>query len=312
MKEQIINRLKKNFKHRAKWARRNGFEAYRVYEKDLPDFPFLVDIYKNYAVVHFKGKKEIDEVKGHDQLLLDAIEEVCEIPKDNIIYKERRQQDDEFKYAKSNEKGIEFVINEGDLKFIVNLTKYIDTGLFLDHRPLRQKLIKEAEGKKVLNLFCYTGSLSVASAMGASSVTSIDMSNTYLDWAEENFKLNNLNLENHFFYREDVFKFFEKNKEKNNEFYDLIIMDPPTFSQSKKMEGTLDIQRDHIELIKKCTQILKKGGKLYFSNNLRSFKLDDELFRHYNIKELTKWSIPEDFKDMKIHCLYEIMKKDTV
>ncbi len=312
MKEQILNRLKKNYKHRAKWARKNGFDAYRLYEKDLPDFPFLVDIYKDHVVVHFKGKKEIDEAKGHDLLLFEAIVEVCQIPQGNIIYKERQKQGDEFKYDKKDDKGLEFIINEGELKFIVNLTKYIDTGIFLDHRPLRQKLIQEAQGKKVLNLFSYTGSLSVACAKGATSVTSIDMSNTYLDWAEENFKLNGLSVETNHFYREDVFKFFEKNKEKNNETFDLIIMDPPTFSQSKRMEGTLDIQRDHIQLIKGCSQILNKGGKLYFSNNLRSFKLDEELFRHYSIKELTKWSIPEDFKDMKIHCLYEITKKQTV
>lgn len=302
MTTPIYGRLKKLYKHKAKWARRKNFEAFRLYERDIPDYPFIVDIYKDYCQIYFRGDHRIDDEKEHLPLLKDAIQEITGISSDKILYNERFIQNDESKYSKKDQTPFEFSINEGNLKFKVILNKYIDTGLFLDHRPLRQELTKISHDKKVLNLFCYTGSLSVASASVGAKVTSVDMSKTYLNWAKENFILNNIDEGAHDFIQQDVFKFLKDHKNK----FDLIILDPPTFSQSKKMDNTLDIQRDQDILIEGCMKLLSEDGVLYFSNNLRDFKLSDKVTENYQIKDMTLWSIPEDFRDKKIHKLFKI------
>lgn len=312
MLEQITNRLKKNYKHKSKWAKRNNIRAYRLYDMDIPDFPFIADIYNDYVILYFKGQDQIDAEKAHDKLIIEALIEVLKIDNTKIIFKKRIVQDEENKYESFgtyNSNEIEQIVEEGNFKFKVNLTKYIDTGLFLDHRPLRQKLITEAKNKRVLNLFCYTGSLSIASAQNAEHVTSVDMSNTYLNWAKENFTLNNLSTQKHEFIREDVFAYLDKCEE----MFDLIILDPPSFSASKKMENTLDIQRDHEQLIEKCFNILNRPeGKIYFSNNLRKFKISAEICKNFNVQDISKWSIPEDFHDQKIHHLFEITRRQSL
>lgn len=312
MLEQITNRLKKNYKHKAKWAKRNNIHAYRLYDLDIPDFPFIVDIYNDYVILYHKGHSEIDDAKGHDQLILQAIKEVIGVSAEKIIQKRRHIQDDENKYERFgtyNSSEIEEIVVEGDLKFKVNLTKYIDTGLFLDHRPLRKKLSSVAANKRVLNLFCYTGSLSVACAVSAEKVTSVDMSNTYINWAKENFKVNEIDPDLHSFIRADVFAFLDECDEK----FDLIIIDPPSFSTSKKMDNTLDIQRDHEMLLEKCFNLLERPhGMIYFSNNLRKFKISAKLCETFSVKDITKWSIPEDFHDQKIHHLFEITRRQSL
>jgi 23S rRNA (cytosine1962-C5)-methyltransferase len=304
MNNPIEGRLRKLYKHKSKWARKNNFEAYRLYERDIPDFPYIIDVYQDHYVIYVRENEKIDKEKGHLPLLTEALKTITEAKDDKIHIQQRFVQDSSNKYQKNEAKGIELLIHEGDLKFKTVLNKYIDTGIFLDHRPLRHHIYKSFKGKSILNLFCYTGSLSVAAAKADNIVTSVDMSKTYLNWAKENFELNGIPTVTHNFINQDVFNFL-KNDLKNKAF-DVIVLDPPTFSQSKKMNGTLDIQRDHPFLIKMCMDHLAPQGILYFSNNLRSFKLDDEVQSKWKIKDKTHWSIPEDFRDEKIHKLYEI------
>jgi len=198
----------------------------------------------------------------------------CKNKKDNEQYRPLDPKSDDF-----------FTINEPPLKFLVNLERYLDTGLFLDHRPLRQFLLNNSQNKKVLNLFCYTGSLSVAAAKGGGTVTSIDMSNTYLEWAYENFLINEIDPKNHVFYQADVLKELQIRKE-NQETFDLIILDPPSFSNSKRMEEDLDIERDHALLIRDSMALLAPSGSLYFSTNKRKFELHHIITSHYKVKEI--------------------------
>ncbi len=308
MQEVISNRLLKNYKHKSKWAKKNNIEAFRLYEMDIPDFPFIVDKYLDNFVIYFKGKDDIDESKNHLPLLIEAIKDLYpseEKSRVEIFYKKRFIQTDEKKYFKEDVKPNFLTVKESGLEFEVCLNKYLDTGLFLDHRPLRQ-ILKGINSSNVLNLFCYTGSLSIASYNESNKITSVDLSNTYLEWAKRNFLLNDINPDEHQFVKSDVFKFLENDK---NE-YDLIILDPPSFSQSKSMQTTLDIQRDQDSLVNGCMKKLTKGGRLYFSNNLRSFKLSPELMQKYKVKDLSFQSIPDDFRDKKIHQLYLITHQD--
>ena len=298
----IENRLQKNFKHLRKWAKRRGISAYRLYDKDIPEYPYLVDIYNEYAIVYLKlSKIDLEEKKKHhvDELLsgLDKLG----FDEGKRYIKERKVQGDEFRYQKSSRSNHIEHVTENDLLFKVNLSDYIDTGLFLDHRPLRKILLeKDLKNKRVLNLFAYTCSLSVAAAKAGAYVTSVDMSQTYLGWGEENFALNELKVFEHNFINADCLKFIKEHKEK----YDLMIIDPPTFSHSKKMEGTFDVGRDHPFILEACHRLLNYGGEIYFSNNQRDFKLETE----YAFKDITKASIPEDFKDQKIHHLFYYQK----
>ncbi|MFG1498777.1 class I SAM-dependent methyltransferase [Halobacteriovorax sp. XZX-3] len=302
----INGRIKKLYRHKKKWAKRNNIDSFRLYDRDIPDFPFIVDIHANYCVIYKRSIDKIDADKNHLPLLVEAIKEHTELNDDAIFIKERKVQGQDFQYEKSKGE-TPLISQEGNLKFKLVLNKYIDTGLFLDHRPLRQLLAKEDfQNKKVLNLFCYTGSLSVASAYAGATVTSVDMSNTYLDWAKENFKLNELDINKHTFIREDVLKYLKDEALKQDKKYDVIILDPPSMSKSKKMDVVFDVQKDHELLIEHCSKLLEDSGVLYFSNNLRSFKLSEQVQQSFEVKDMTRWSIPEDFHDQKIHKLYKI------
>lgn len=307
MNNPIIGRLKKLYKHKAKWARKNNFQAYRLYDKDIPDFPYVVDIYKNKCLIHFRGNQEIDAKKNHYPILEESIIEVTGISKTDIHYLERSVQTDVSSYMKSQSGEVNFNIEEGDLSFQIKFNTSVDTGIFIDHRPLRQKLRKELnEESKVLNLFSHTGCFSVACAKAGATVTSVDLSNTYLAWSKENFALNGIEESLHRFIKADVLQYVETSTE--NGLFDIVILDPPTYSQSKSMEKSLDIQRDHRELVKGALKLVKPLGKVYLSTYLRDFKLHQEIVDYCKVKDLTKWSIPEDFRDAKIHKLFEIMK----
>jgi 23S rRNA (guanine2445-N2)-methyltransferase / 23S rRNA (guanine2069-N7)-methyltransferase len=197
-----------------------------------------------------------------------------------------------------------FTVQEGHAKFWVNLIDYLDTGLFLDHRPLRLKIAEHSQGKKFLNLFCYTATASVHAALGgATESTSVDMSNTYIDWARRNFELNKINLYAHKLVQADCLQWL--NECRNG--YDLIMLDPPTFSNSKRMEGVLDVQRDHVALVTRCMELLNTNGRLYFSTNLRGFKLDRESLAKYQLDDITASTIDVDFeRNPKIHHCYLI------
>ncbi|WP_372652667.1 class I SAM-dependent methyltransferase [Halobacteriovorax sp.] len=304
---EIKNKLNKNLKHKRKWAKRNNLESYRLYDKEIPQYPYLIDVYKEKVLVYDRRIEKIDADKpeNYDQMI-EALTELFNISSEKIIIKKRIIQTKEQKYEKLDSTKNRFLVQEGPAKALVNLHDYLDTGLFLDHRPMRLKMEKLAANKKMLNLFSYTSMVSVHAAIAGAKTTNVDMSNTYLQWSKDNFQANDLNLSEHSFIRSDVFTYL---KELKDDKFDLIFLDPPTFSNSKKMDNTLDIERDQKELISGCMNALVDDGLLIFSNNKRGFKLDQEISELYNVKDITPSTIPEDFKDNKIHVCFEIRKK---
>jgi len=300
----LINRLRKNARHWGKWAKRQGISCYRIYDRDIPEFPVAIDIYGN--CVHLQEfetgwKQEETEHDDWVEAVSNATAEVLEFPRSAIFFKHRARQRGLTQYEKTGAQGENFIVSENGHRFMVNLAEYLDTGLFLDHRNTRRMVQERAKGKRFLNLFAYTGSFTVyAAAGGAISSTTVDMSNTYQEWTKRNFELNGMDLSRHRLVRADVFAFLEQAvKEKQQ--YDLIVMDPPSFSNSKKMIGVLDIQRDHPQLINQCLQLLPEKGELFFSTNLRSFQLEQEKLAACHIREISGQTVPEDFRNKKIH-----------
>lgn len=302
----IQNRLEKNYRKLKSWSERNRFEAYRLYDRDIPEFPYIVDVYKEHILVYDKSDTLKDAGKNHLPPTLEAIKNLFNLEESKLVLKKRLRQEGDGQYEKLNEKNTEFVVQENQFKFYVNLWDYLDTGLFLDHRPSRYKVFKVSRNKTILNLFSYTGSISVAAALGGGRVTSIDMSNTYLDWSKRNFELNKISLTDHSFLQADVLQFLTDDLPCNA--YDLIFLDPPTFSNSKKMRQVLDIEKDHAWMIEKCLQSLKHEGVLFFSTNKRKFKLDSRLLQIARVRETTQETIPQDFHDRQIHTSFEIRK----
>jgi len=304
------NRLRKRFKHKAKWAKSKAIFCYRVYDKDLPDFPFVIDKFAEHVIAAIDVIEEGKE--SNKDWLLDIkriISEVLNIDIENISIKLRSTQKGKNQYNKLDYSGALLSVQEFGLLFLINPFDYLDTGLFLDHRITRQWVKKEALNKRVLNLFAYTGSFSVYAAAGdAVKVTTVDMSNTYLQWAEKNMILNGFKSSKKYDYiREDILDWISTVPTSS---YDLIILDPPTFSNSKKMLLTWDVQRDHVHLINQIRPILSPGGILYFSNNYKKFKLNFELIEGYeSIEELTDKSIPEDFERSKPHVSFRLVNK---
>ena len=305
--QTIQNRIEKNYKHRSKWARREGLEAYRIYEKDIPEFPFIVDIYKDNAVIFEKRDEEIDAEKfDHFNYIISAVKNVLNIGEEKIIIKSRFRQKGSTQYEKLEERNEFFPVKEYQAEFLVNLYDYLDTGLFLDHRPMRQVVFKESKDKKVLNLFSYTGSVSVMAALGgAKHVTSVDLSQTYMDWAKKNFEQNKISLKDHNFIVQSALDYLEKAQAK----FDLIFLDPPTFSNSKKMTDDFEVEKDQDFLIKNCLRLLSDDGVLYFSNNKRKFKLAPSVADYATVTDITEKTIPLDFRDQKIHHCFKITKK---
>lgn len=306
----FANRLGKNIRHLQKWAKREGIGAWRAYDRDVPQFPFSVDLYGDR--VHLQeyetGWLMYDE--DYDAWLHDvnlAIQHVTGLPREAIAFKTRRRQRGDNQYEKTGDRGEDFIIEEYGQRFWVNLDAYLDSGLFLDHRNTRHRVRDEAAGKRFLNLFAYTGSFTVyAAAGGASQSETIDLSNTYLDWTRRNFELNSVNPASHQLVRADVSRYLAEALHAGKQF-DLIVMDPPSFSNSKKMLDILDVQRDHPRLIEQAMRLLAPGGIMYFSNNLRSFTLDEQIAARYRVHDISAQSVPEDFRNKKIHQCWRLM-----
>lgn len=308
--ETFANRLRKMAKHYDKWARRQGISCYRIYDADIPEFPLAVDRYADrlhvaeYRRNHPLSPEEYQLWRsGSKQTMM----EVLNLKSGQIYFKEREAKKGSEQYEKRADEKEEFEVEENGLKFIVNLGDYLDTGLFLDHRITRQMARVKAQGKRTLNLFAYTGSFSVyMAAGGAATTTTIDLNNTYLDWARRNMALNGFSSDAHQFIRADVKEWLSRPAQLP---YDLIILDPPTFSNSKAMLDILDVQRDHVSLIKGCLKQLSMGGTLFFSTNFRKFKLDQETLQPLAlIRDITAATIPPDFRNRKIHYCYELVK----
>ena len=310
--QPIKNRLQKNFKKLKTYLQKNEIEAYRIYNKDIPEYPYQIDIYGPDAVIYEQGKRLDDEEsplrEQHQKDIEGAIQEVFNIAPERQHFKIRQKQKGNEQYKALSGSNDYFTVNEGSFRFLVNLERYLDTGLFLDHRPLRQFLINNCKDKKVLNLFSYTCSLSVAAAKGGATVASIDMSRTYLDWGMENFELNGLDPKEHKFVQADVLKELPLMIEAGVKF-DMILLDPPSFSNSKRMEDDLDIERDHPIIVRDCMKLLKEDGTLYFSTNKRKFQLHHIISSQYDCKEISQWTIPQDFHQSYIHQAYTIKKK---
>lgn len=305
----FINRLGKNLKHQLKWAKRQNLVAWRIYDRDIPQFPFAIDVYGEHIHLQEYDTGWLMQPENYQQWLdevCEAVQFVVGFPKENIHLKQRIRQKGTAQYEKTGTNGNDFIVHENGRAFWVNLDKYLDTGLFLDHRNTRQKIGSIAAGKRFLNLFSYTGSFTVYAATGGAIYSeTVDLSNTYLDWAKRNFQLNHMDLNVHQIVRADVFQYLVDAVKQNKQF-DLIVLDPPSFSNSKKMLDILDIQRDQAKLIDGAMRLLAQDGILYFSNNLRSFTLDDAIEVRYAVKDISKQSIPDDFRNKKIHQCWEI------
>jgi 23S rRNA (cytosine1962-C5)-methyltransferase len=301
----------KVFRHLNRQAKRLGVSCFRVYDHDVPEFPFCIEFYgsKLYVAEYKRRHGMTDE--AHDEWMqesLNVINEVLQVSHENIFLKLRQRKAGRLgQYQKLGAQQHEFVVEEDGLKFTVNLSDYLDTGLFLDHRITRQMVRNEADNKKLLNLFCYTGSFSVnAAAGGATEVISVDLSNTYLNWAEKNMKLNGFDDKAKYKFIQADVKEYLKTLPAN--YFDLVIMDPPTFSNSKRMQEFLDIQRDHAELINDCLLSLKTGGVLYFSTNYRKFMLDEAVINTTAINDITGTTTSFDFEDKLLRRCFKIVK----
>lgn len=360
--EIFYNRISKKYRELKKWARKNRVTCFRLYDKDIPEVPLSVDIYealpfdvegpleaarflsaqfarisandisveseiasRRYAVVYlYERPYEKDEAEEKEwlSLMCREIAKLLNLQDDHIILKERKQQKGTNQYEKNEEKPLVITVSECGSLFKINLSSYLDTGLFFDHRPLRNIVRDECSGKRVLNLFCYTGSFSVYAAGGnASFVESCDLSNTYLGWAKENLELNGFSDKNKYtFTRGDVIGMLEEkaklNLEKKDRF-DIIILDPPTFSNSKMSKNMLDINRDWPKLVQDCLNLLNENGKLYFSTNSRRLifektKLPEQTKYGFEItsKDITPRTIDKDFEGSKSHKAWELVVKE--
>ncbi len=314
--DMFVNRLKKNLKKFAKWAKQNSVSCYRVYDADLPEYAVAIDIYQGSTtwinVQEYEPPKSIDQQKADQRLagLLAAIPDVLNVSREQVFLKIRRKQKSTDQYEKIAEQGRFHEIKEGGCKLLVNFEDYLDTGLFLDHRPIRLLIQKQAKDKRFLNLFAYTGSATIHAAIGgAKATTTVDMSNTYLGWAKNNLALNAAQG-THEFIQADCLEWLENEARMAlPRQYDLIFLDPPTFSNSKRMEDVFDIQKDHVKLIEDAVTLLAPDGILYFSTNFRRFKLETEALSNLVVESITPTTIPEDFaRNPKIHYCWKISR----
>lgn len=313
--EMFQNRLLKNYKHRFKQAKRLNVSCWRLYDHDVPEVPICVEIYEDYIYIAEYNRRHSLTDDEHALWLTECkriITALTGVPEEKMYLRVRKRMSHREGQYEKEEEVIEskiITVQENGLKFLVNLTDYLDTGLFLDHRTTRQMVQAESKDTHFLNLFSYTSSFSVyAAAAGAKTVTSVDLSKTYLAWSEENFALNNLkNPTAYQFIHADV-KQYLKTLTPNR--FDLVVMDPPTFSNSKRMKDILDIQRDHVELINDVLKAMKPGGIMYFSTNFTQFILDADNIHTTKIKDITKATTPFDFEGRLKRWCYKIIKEE--
>ncbi len=314
------NRLKKNYKHLKKWARKNNISCYRVYDADIPQYAVAIDKYENWIhVQEYQAPKTIDQNLAFKRIndVIDVVADILETSQEKIVLKVRKKQQGSAQYNRQDKKDHKLIIHENGLKFSINMYDYIDTGLFLDHRNTRQLIKSLAHKCSFLNLFAYTGSATVfAAAGGAKSTTTVDMSNTYLNWAKENLAINGYSdniyaSAKHEFIREDCLKWMQQAIHEKQK-YQLIFIDPPTFSNSKKMETSLDINRDQVALLSGCLALLADDGRIIFSTNARSFKLDDSIKEDCFIKEITAETTTEDFRRKPLHRCWCLVKQEAL
>lgn len=310
--QMVANRLQKNRQKLSKWIEREGVSCYRVYDADLPEYAAAIDVYNDCLhIQEYQAPKTIDANKAAQRFndLVKAAKNVFDVDAKHVFTKVRKKNKGSDQYQKQAplQQSDFQVVSEGKAQLLVNLKSYLDTGLFLDHRPLRNIIENSVKGKRFLNLFSYTSTATVRAILGgAASSTSVDMSNTYTQWSRLNFDENNIRSNKHKIVREDVISWLRQCRSG----YDVIMLDPPSFSNSKKMNESFDVQRDHAPLVHRCMELLNNGGVLYFSNNYRKFKIDEELKESYQLEDISDATIDKDFqRNSKIHVCFKIEHK---
>lgn len=318
--QMFANRLRKNLKAARDWARREQVDCFRVYDADMPEYAFAIDIYGDGAercdlyVQEYAPPNSVDRTaaRGRRREVLAVVPEVFELPSERIHIRERREQKGVAQYEKVGAERKFDIVREHPYRFWVNFHDYLDTGLFLDHRPTRQMIGRMAAGKRFLNLFAYTGTATVyAAGGGAASSTTVDMSRTYTDWAKRNLALNDLATPQHGFVQADCLSWLAQQQDSERR-YDLIFVDPPTHSRSKRMTEDFDVQRDHVKLLQMAGRLLAPQGCIVFSNNYTRFKLDHAALQEFAIDDISRQTIPRDFqRNPKIHVCYVMRKRDA-
>jgi 23S rRNA (guanine2445-N2)-methyltransferase / 23S rRNA (guanine2069-N7)-methyltransferase len=308
---EFANRLRNRARHLRRWPKR-GITCYRLYERDVPDVPLVVDRYEDALhLAEFARPHERTAAQHADWLDLMArtAGEVLDVPRERIFMKRRDRQRGAAQYQRVDEREARRVVQESGLKFLVNLSDYVDTGLFLDHRLTRQMVRDAAAGKRFLNLFGYTGSFSVyAAAGGAVATTTVDKSATYTDWARENLELNGFRGSEHAVVRRDIREFVDDLRADDE--WDLAVVDPPTFSNTKGLDEDWDVQRDHAALLERLAGHLAPAGVVFFSTNFRRFKFDEQaLAMSYSVRNITRQTIPEDFRNQRIHQCWKLVRR---
>ncbi|MFO1435297.1 MAG: bifunctional 23S rRNA (guanine(2069)-N(7))-methyltransferase RlmK/23S rRNA (guanine(2445)-N(2))-methyltransferase RlmL [Gammaproteobacteria bacterium] len=315
--QMFANRLRKNVQALKRWVEKENISCYRLYDADMPEYAAAIDLYfseRLYVVVQeYAAPKSIDERKARERLhdLLRAIPPTLGVDREQVILKRRQRQRGSAQYEKLNESGEFHEVQEGKCRFLVNFTDYLDTGLFLDHRTTRTMVGEQAHGRDMLNLFCYTATASVHAALGgARSTTSVDLSRTYLDWARQNFALNKLDVINNSLVQADCLQWLnEQSARKDARRYGLIFLDPPTFSNSKRMEANFDVQRDHLDVIEKAMRLLVADGELIFSTNRQRFNLDASIAKHFIVEDISAQTLPRDFaRNPRIHRCWRLRR----
>lgn len=300
----LLNRIRKNYRHVRKWAKRTQTDCFRIYDREIREYPLAIDFYAGRYCIHYFSKSRLLTEPSED-LKQEAQNALCTlfgIDTDVIYWRTRAKRKETRQYEKRDQSKEFFIVQEYGIKFRVNLVDYLDTGLFLDHRETRRYVASLSKDKKILNLFAYTCSFSIHAALaGASFTKSVDMSNTYCKWGRSNFNLNSLSRQNNEIIREDCLKFLDEETQR----YDIIVIDPPTISRSKKMEQFFDIQIDYIPLLTKALKLLNPNGMIIFSTNSRKFVFDAALFP--KSVEITSKTLPIDFHDKKIHRCWKIV-----
>ncbi len=309
------NRLRKNLDTLGRWARREGIDCYRVYDADMPEYAFAIDLYgdgggeRRACVQEYAAPPTVAEerVRNRRAEAVSVLPEVLGLADENIWFRTRRRQKGSEQYRKLAAEQEFYTVREGGLSFLVNFDDYLDTGLFLDHRLTRARLRELAKGRRFLNLFGYTGSASVyAAAGGATSTTTVDLSRPYLDWARRNLELNGFAGREHVLIQADAIEWLRAAPASA---WDLVFLDPPTFSNSKRMDGTLDVQRDHVALLADAARVLTPGGVLVFSTNFSRFALDAAALPGLSVEDISRATIPKDFeRNPKIHRCFVVRR----
>jgi 23S rRNA (guanine2445-N2)-methyltransferase / 23S rRNA (guanine2069-N7)-methyltransferase len=308
--EEFASRLRNRARHFRRWPTKRGITCYRLYERDVPDVPLIVDRYEDALhIAEFARPHDRSPAQHADwlDLMSRTAGEVLEVPRERVFVKHRDRQRGDSQYQRVDDRRAEFTVNEGGLKFLVNLSDYVDTGLFLDHRNTRQMVREAAEGKRFLNLFAYTAAFTVyAAAGGATATTTVDKSATYIEWARKNLELNGFTGKQHRLVRSDIRAFLANLAPRDQ--WDLAVVDPPTFSNTKGMDDDWDVQRDHAELLQRLARHIAPGGIVFFSTNFRRFKLDEPALADYDVRNITRQTLPEDFRNERIHQCWKLVR----